>query len=831
MKLPKIESEGNKQIISLLTYLKEGTLRVPRFQRDFVWERGKIVALLDSIYKEYPIGSFFLWETTGKYNLFYRDLPELGITPPKPREDEKLKFILDGQQRICSLYAAWYGVRVEFKDGNKTKLVDCSQICLDLDYYKKEPDDNGSQSVFEVKHESDRYIPLYKVLGEDHMQLFRTLTPERQEVFMECHRIFTTYPLSVVTVYNVELNNASVIFERINQGGKKLSLFDLVVASTWGEDFDLKEKYNELRERIASKGFGDITPEVVTHAISLILKGFCSKIYQLQLKRDEIKDNWDEIANAIELSVEHLSANLGVRIFEFTPYPSFIPLLAYLYFKTDGRALSKEMTDVVHEWFWRAALSERYTAAMESKMGEDRREIFDRLLNDKEVKINFTITADEEKIATTTIGTKSALRNAIFCMLASRNPRHFETNGIIPMDHKYYSSFNSPEKHHIFPRRYLSRNKIGGENLIANFCFIPAELNKEILDQKPSDYFAHYQSENSEFNDTLDTHLLNYSDAIRENDYRVFIKERAELIKKEFERLTGSKIIQILGVNANKALDDIELKLRLLINSQLTEKLGKDYWKQAIPGHIQEKAKIKITEYLRKNPYITDEKLDSYDRLCQCDVMDYSTIIFTHWDSFEQFFGSKYETEKRFITLKDFRNAVKHIKEINFVLQREAEAAIEWFSQVLRGVKGEEEDVDDVKVSVTKPPETDEETIARVQSEFVKQAVKTIPEWVDKDFPNGEVYISKGGAGSYHSIKREDGELLLFYYYANNWVYGELGSSTPDEVNALKAGLSKPQSILERDNQYHSVRFRIFDDSDLKVVQGIIRNKVTNTKS
>ncbi len=784
------------------------------------------MALLDSIFKEYPIGSFFLWETTGKYNLFYRDLPELGITPSKPRVDEKLKFILDGQQRICSLYAAWYGKRVEFKDGNKTKLVDCSQICLDLDYYKKESDDNGNQSVFEVKRESDRYVPLYKVLGEDHMLMFRKLTPERQEVFMECHRIFTTYPLSVVTVYNVELNNASVIFERINQGGKKLSLFDLVVASTWGEDFDLKEKFNELRERISSKGFGDITPEVATHTISLVLKGFCSKIYQLQLKRDEIKDNWDEIANAIELAIEHLSANLGVRIFEFTPYPSFIPLLAYLYFKTDGRALNKEMTDVVHEWFWKAALSERYTAAMESKMGEDRREIFDKLLNGKEIKINFAITADEDKIATTTIGTKSALRNAIFCMLARRNPRHFMTNDIIPMDHKFYSSFNSPEKHHIFPKRYLSRNKIGGENLLANFCFIPAELNKEILDQKPSDYFAIYQKENPEFNDTLETHLVKYTDAIKENNYKEFIKERAELIKREFERLTGSKIIQILGVNANKALDDIEMKLRLLINSQLAEKVGKDYWNQVVPGDIQGKTKIKLAEYLRKNPFITEDKLDSYDRLCQCDVMDYSNIILKNWEYFEMFFGSKYETEKRFITLKDFRNAVKHIKEINFVLQREAEAAIEWFSQVLRGVKGVEEDVDDVKIRVTKPPETDEETIARVKSEFVKQSVKTIPIWVDKEFSNGEVYISKGGAGSYYSIKRDNGDLLLFYYYANHWVYGELGSSTPDERKILKEGLSKPESILVRDNQYSSVRFRMFNDADLKIVQDIIRKKV-----
>ncbi len=826
MKPPKIESEGSKQIITLLSYLEEGTLRVPRFQRDFVWERSKIVALLDSIYKEFPIGSFFLWETTGKYNLFYRDLSELEILPKKPRVDDKLKYILDGQQRICSLYAAWNGLKVEFKSGNITKLVDCSQICLDLDFFKKRPDDSGNQSVFEAKRESDRYIPLYKVIGEDHMKMVLNLTSERQEVFMECHRIFTTYPLSVVTVRNVELKDAIVIFERINQGGKKLSLFDLVVASTWSDDFDLKEKYNDLRKRISLKGFGDITPEVVTHAISLVIKGFCGKTYQLQLRKEEIKENWDEIANAIELAVEHLSANLGVRIFQFTPYPSFIPLLAYLYFKTDGRALTKEMTDVVHEWFWKAALSERYTAAHESKMGEDRREIFDKLLKDKEVKIGYVITADEEKISSTTIGTKSALRNAIFCMLALRNPRHFKTNVIIPMDRKFYSTFNSPEKHHIFSRGYLKRNKISGENLMANFCFIPAELNKEILDQKPSDYFTNYEKGNSEFKDTLKTHLIKYTDAIKENNYRAFIKERVDLIKREFERLTGSKIIQILGINANKALDDIELKLRLLINSQLTEKVGKNYWNEAIPGDIQTNARKRIAEYIRKNPYIKEEKLNSYDRLCQCDVMDYSKIILKNWEHFEMFFGSKYETEKRFFTLKDFRNAVKHIKEINFVLQKEAEAAIEWFSQVLKGVKGEEENVEEVKISATKLPETDEQTIARVESEFVKKAVKTIPEWIEKKYPKGEIYIKKSGAGSHHRIMWGD-ELVLFYYYANNWVYGELQFTTLEELRHIKERLSKPASFLNRQNRSRQVRFHLINDSDLELIQEIIRKRVS----
>lgn len=825
MQLPKIESEGSKKIISLLNYLKEGTLRVPRFQRNFVWERTKIIVLLDSIYKEYPIGSFFLWETTGKYNLFYRDLPELGILPKEPRSDEKLKFILDGQQRICSLYAAWNGLKVEIKDNSKIKVIDCSEICLDLDYYKKDLDDNGNQSVFEVRRESDRYIPLHKVLGEDHMSIFRKLTPERQEIFMQCHQIFTTYPLSVVTVYDVELDKASVIFERINQGGKKLSLFDLIVASTWDEDFDLKLKYYELRDKIERKGFGVITPEVVTHATSLILKGFCNKVYQLQLKQEEIKQNWDDIASSIELAVDHLSGNLGVKIFEFSPYPSIIPLLAYLYYKTEGRSLDKETTEKVHEWFWKVALSERYTSSMESKMGEDRREIFDKLLAGKETKINFTITADEEKISNTTIGTKSALRNAIFCMLALRNPKHFKTNDIFPMDYKFCSDFNGHEKHHIFPRKYLKANNIGGENLVSNFCFIPAELNKEILAEKPSDYFAKYESQNPDFTEALEAQLINYSEAIKNNDYQSFIKERTGLIKNEFERLTGSKIIQILGVNANKALDDIELKLRLLINNTFIDKIGHDYWDKVVPADITGKVNIKIAEYLRKNPYIPEDQITPFDRLSQCDIMDYSNIILKNWEYFEHIFASKYETEKRLITLKDFRNAIKHVREINYVLQKEAEAALEWFFQVLKSIKGEttEEGVNG-DIHTATPAESDENTIKRVKSSFVQQAVKLIPEWVKNEYPDGSVVIVQGGSGSDHYLKINT-KTVIWYYFAQNWVFAELKEASDSEIKLLKEKLSEPESILGK-SYGKQVRFHLNDNNDFDVVKEIIRGRV-----
>lgn len=70
-------------------------------EADFVWEKLKVIKLLDSIYKEYPLGSFFFWNAPKKYYFFYRDIAELNL--PKPDKYEKMSLIIDGQQRLTSL--------------------------------------------------------------------------------------------------------------------------------------------------------------------------------------------------------------------------------------------------------------------------------------------------------------------------------------------------------------------------------------------------------------------------------------------------------------------------------------------------------------------------------------------------------------------------------------------------------------------------------------------------------------------------------------------------------------------------------------------------------
>lgn len=677
MQIQKIKVDELK-LSNIVHDIECGHLRIPRFQRDFVWERSKVIKLLDSIHKEYPIGSFFIWEADKKYNLFYRNIAELNL--PQPDSYTSIRYILDGQQRATSLYAAIKGLSI---DG-----TDYSQICFDFD-----------KEEFIVRHhEGDYYASLKDILGENKFQIFNKLTDQRKRAFDKCYNIFSSYPLSVITVREKELDEASEIFERINQGGKRLSIFDLVVASTWGEDFDLKEEYVKLHDFLVDKGFGKVPPEVVTQAASLIIKGYCRNSYQLQLTKEELKGNWEEISNAIKLSVDFLTNNLGAKIYEFVPYPSIISLLAYLYFKAPGRSLNKQMTEKVHEWFWKAALSERYATSRETRMEEDRRLIFDKLLEGEDVKVGYSVNLDEEKIAKSKISTKSALRNAFFCMLAIRHPKHFKTNNIFALDYSLCSDFNSPEKHHIFPKHFLRKNKLSGEYSLANFCFIPAELNKEILNKAPSDYFATYEKENPDFKDALEAQLITYDDSIKNNSYKEFLKTRSKALFTEFERLLGSKILQVAGTNANKALDEIELLLRTLIDKTLLEKSGKDYWSTIIPSDIRMKVQEKVKEYLRKNPSKTLLDLSTADNLSFCDIMDYSNIILKNWLLFEEIFKSKFEIEKRFIAFKDFRNAVKHNREINIVLQRDGEASLEWFSQSLKSVIREVEEKEDIEI-------------------------------------------------------------------------------------------------------------------------------------
>lgn len=664
-------------LADLMNAVKSGKLRIPRFQRDFVWERSKVTKLLGSMYKEFPIGSFFIWYAPKKYNSFFREIPELDLR--NPENTDEIQYILDGQQRITSLYVTIKGLTI--------KGVDYSKICFDLDV----------EEFVCIEGDGIRFIPLCQLLGEERHKIYDKLSEERKVIFDKCVQIFNKYPLSVVLVYDKGLEEVCEIFERINQGGKRLSIFDLVVAGTWSEDFELKEKIEELNKQF-SGSFGKVEPEVVTETLSLIIKKQCTRAFQLQLTNEDIKSVWGAAIEAIKKSIDFLRNNLGVKRYDFLPYRDLIPLVAYFYYKSSK--LSSSQKEKIEEWFWKVSFSERYSGTTFTRMGEDR-ELFDKLISEEEVSIDYPININLGKIKNIKMGRGTALRNAIFCILALKNPRNFRDNSLISLDKDFFSEFNSHEKHHIFPRSFLRKQRIEGENLLVNFCFIPSELNKEILSNKPSEYFNGYKKINESFAATVASHLIPYKEdsGIWANDYEKFISQRAALIEAEIKKRVGitTKLESELESNPGKVVDNLENKIRWKIHSVFYEEFGETYWQEKIPQDVQANINDRIKDKLQKQPY---EKKEDYEqplrKLEFCDVMDYSKIVLKNWNSFEDVFGSKEQLDKHFKNFKEYRNSIKHARQMTNVEKKEGEASIEWIMQSVSKGGGFEADAADL---------------------------------------------------------------------------------------------------------------------------------------
>jgi hypothetical protein len=348
---------------NLVVAVEQGDYRIPQFQREYVWEKSKVVELFDSIYKEYPIGSFFLWKADRKNNNLFRHSIELNIPPIK--DDDDVSFILDGQQRITSLYVTLKGMTVS--------NTDYSRICLDV------------QAEKFTYRESDnkRFFRVADIWGEDALKIGRQVAESFRDAFERCYRLLRTYPISIVEVRDQDLTAVCSIFQRINQGGKRLDRFDLIAAMTFTPDFDLREKFKEdIVGRLKDKKFGDISPAIVTQLMALVKKGACTQRVEYSLTASEIKEMWKQVVDAIMLAAETLRRNVGVQNAQYLPYDALLTLLAYFYAKSGKRTLTEEQIEWVKKWFWRASFSLHYGSGGPTKMGQDK-ELFDLLIGGK----------------------------------------------------------------------------------------------------------------------------------------------------------------------------------------------------------------------------------------------------------------------------------------------------------------------------------------------------------------------------------------------------------------------------------------------------------------
>ncbi|GAA7444752.1 DUF262 domain-containing protein [Helicobacter pylori] len=342
---------------------------LPDIQREYVWlqkaDEKKIEQLFDSILRGYPIGSFLFWklqkediaksdeQDSDKLNFqlyqFITNYDERKPHNEKIRIEEirrdDLYIVLDGQQRLTSLYIGLKGTRTLKKKGarkNDPNPYEEKRSYLDLKHQPNmdNPEDNYKFEFHAKKPENDEKHFWFKVgdileLGNGALNYANKHGLEEENVALleKLKDVFHKDQLiSFFEETEKNLNKVLNIFIRVNSGGVKLSYSDLLMSIlTASFSSDIREKMHELVDTLKDKGFPNVgKDQVLKTCLLLIGKDTTFELKNFNKKNiKEIEDNWEKITESI-YNAAKLLENFGYAGYLGSAY--ILSSLAYFYF-------------------------------------------------------------------------------------------------------------------------------------------------------------------------------------------------------------------------------------------------------------------------------------------------------------------------------------------------------------------------------------------------------------------------------------------------------------------------------------------------------------------
>ena len=534
------------KIEEIISLLRDDKLLIPTFQRDFVWAPDNIIKLWDSMYKFYPIGSLLYWETDS-YLHTHRKLGGFQF----PHDEDTLKkfdewkYILDGQQRATSLLVSFLGGTGRVEGNEKfdyTLYFDATKgdffFANELTTRK-----NGANERFLIRL---RDVPEWDFTFYKDIAAVNGFTPEIEKNLQQLSKIFADYKVSVVRIKGVSVSEVCVIFERINQEGKKLHPVDIIVARTYRTEnpkskqkgFYLRDNLQELKDALIDQGnrFQDIDDLNVIQMVALCLRKADNATHSSfgitpaaldNLKAEDFEQNWHECKTAILNTIKFL-CDLKVHGPGMLPYVYLMLTLCYYFHKNNyvDRTIAKQ-------WFWRSAFGiDNFSSS--SMVYEFCEGFFTKLEKGKQETIP-PLVISKTRLIQANYNYRNVLSRAVLAFLANQNPLDFSDPEANVLDNTYLLLTHAPNLHHIYPLNFL-KNVEGlpsdaDPNSLMNICFLRAQTNIKIGDKNPLAYFNEYKTKVG-FDQILQSHLIPKEfiekDSFQPADYRDFLKTRAQ---------------------------------------------------------------------------------------------------------------------------------------------------------------------------------------------------------------------------------------------------------------------------------------------------------------
>ncbi|MCD5341508.1 DUF262 domain-containing protein [Arthrobacter sp. AK04] len=540
---PKPTSERIQQ---LAVRVLMGDIVLPEFQRPYVWKRRQILELLDSILRNYPIGSMLLWESkqalTSK-----RSIADLEVA--ERSENYPVNYLLDGQQRLSTVCGVLNWQHTEAKS--------IWNVIYDLKTEKFSHIDHLDEVPI-------HQIPLSRL--SDPASFYRRLAPLEDQTLS--HRAdvlfnrFKDYQVPLVTLGDMSIRDVAPVFERINSTGTRLTIFDLMRAATWSPDFDLGKTVDDLRAAIEPKKFHGLDAKTFLRALAAAGGNDFSaeSIDGLRnLKTAELTAAAEATKKAALRAADFLSTEVGAPTSEALPYSNQFAFLCEVFRRVPEP--NHHQLEAILRWFWKSTLGNYFAGWNTAQMSADSKIIkawADGSQSEIEVRVLIPSQMIWEKKA---FRSNSAVSKMIGIMLGHAQPRDIVTGQAIDVG-KSLAWSNDKEYHHFFPQQYLARQGVGasGSNLVANIVLLTSKSNISIRDTAPSEYLQKIidHSGRDALVARLRTNLVpeDALDAALKDDYEGFLKCRGAFLHAEALKLTGEENGQV--VSSSQALEATE---------------------------------------------------------------------------------------------------------------------------------------------------------------------------------------------------------------------------------------------------------------------------------
>lgn len=517
------------KISTILDHIDSGHMALPEFQRGYVWNRDQVRGLFDSLYRRHPVGGLLVWATESKTAEHRGD----GQLAPGV-----VKLLLDGQQRMTSLYGVIRGRPPRFFDGN-AKAFTGLHFNIDTESFEfyqpvKMKEDPLWIDVTGLMKAGNAGLGGYiSRLSAD-----PDLAPRVGDYVGRFSQLLAITDISLhaeeVTGTDKSIDVVVDIFNRVNSGGTKLSKGDLALAKICAEWPDARDEMKSRLKGWTDAGY-DFNLDWLLRSVNTVLTGE-AKFQHLHGKTAE------EVRAALTRSTKHvdnvlnlIAGRLGLdhdRVF----FARFAVPVMVRYLDHKNGPLTEHERDKLLFWFVHAGMWGRFSGSTETYIDQDLSMLegpdggLDKLLDQLRLW-HGALRVEPGHFTGWSLGAR--FYPVLYMLTRMSEARDWGTG--LPLTANLLGKMNRLEVHHIFPKSRLYKAdrdfRRPEVNALASFCFLTKDTNLSISNRLPEEYFPEIEKRHP---GALASQWIPMDEKLWKLDsYLEFLEARKELLARE----------------------------------------------------------------------------------------------------------------------------------------------------------------------------------------------------------------------------------------------------------------------------------------------------------